>query len=90
MSSFGYCIFIDTLCEGPVPVERDGDGKWIIYETQADAEIEIYDYFEERYRQYLEGEREFEDVAEIEEIIYEVKLLSDGSVVDEWGRVYKP
>jgi hypothetical protein len=90
MASHGYCIFIDTICEDMIPVWRDEAGKWIVYETKAEAQAEILDDFLESQRQCLAGERDFEDAMEIEEVICEVTRLPDGSVVDEWGRVFRP
>lgn len=89
MAKRAYCIFIDTLCEGMVPVWRDEAGKWVVYETKAEAQAEILDEFLEKQRQFFSGERDFEDAMEIEDVICEVSQLPDGSVVDEWGRVFK-
>ncbi len=89
MVTQGYCIFIDTVCGGMTPVWRDEAGKWVVYATKAEAEAEILDDFLERQRQCLAGERDFEDAMEIEEVICKVTRLPDGSVVDEWGRVFE-
>lgn len=88
-SRSGYCIFVDCVCGGMTPVWRDEAGKWVVYETKAEAQAEILDDFLERQRQFFDGEREFEDAMEIEDIICKVTRLSDGSVVDEWGRVFE-
>jgi hypothetical protein len=71
------------------PVLRDEAGKWVVFETKAEAQAEILDDFLERQRQFFNGEREFEDAMEIEDIICKVTRLPDGSVVDEWGRVFE-
>lgn len=84
-----YCIFVDTLCSGTTPVWRDEAGKWIVYKTEAEAFAEVMDLYNDRLDQYLDGERDFEDVAEIEDIVCEVTQLPDGSVVDEWGQVFR-
>ena len=89
MAQPGYCIFVDTFCGGMTPVWRDEDGKWIIYKTEAEAMEEVMDLYNDRFRQYLDGERDFEDVAEIEDIICKVTQLPDGSVVDESGQVFR-
>lgn len=90
MAKNGYCIFVDTVCTGMTPVWRDEDGEWVVYETKAEAQAQILDDFLERLRQYLDGEREFDDAMEVEDIICKVERLSDGSVVDEFGRVFSP
>lgn len=90
MVQHGYCIFTDTLFQGRVPVERDEDGKWVIYETEEQAILEIEADEEEWRRQYLAGERELEDGIESEDAVCEVKCLKDGSIVDEWGHVFSP
>lgn len=79
----GFCIFVDTLCGGMTPVWRDEAGKWIVFKSEAEAFSEVMDLYFERFRQYLDGERDFEEVAEIEDVIGEVTQLPDGSVVDE-------
>lgn len=84
----GYCIFVDCVCGGMTPVWRDEAGKWVVYETKAEAQAEILDDFLEKQRQFIEGERDFEDAMTIEDIICKVTQLPDGSVVDEWGRVF--
>ncbi len=70
------------------PVWRDETGKWIVYETEAEALAEVMDLYNDRLRQYLDGERDFEDAAEIEDIVCEVTQLPDGSIVDESGQVF--
>jgi len=90
MTQHGYCIFIDCVCGGMTPVWRDAEGKWIVYETKAEADAEILDDFLEKQRQFFAGERDFDDAMTIEDIICEVTQLPDGSLVDEWGRVFRP
>jgi hypothetical protein len=53
METMGYCIFVDTLCSGMGPVWRDEAGKWIVYETEAQAAAEIEDDEREMLRQHL-------------------------------------
>ena len=43
-----------------------------------------------RLRQFLDGEREFEDAIEVEEYIVPVTLHPDGKIVDEHGRYFGP
>lgn len=82
MRRTGYCIYVSTVCDGPVPVERDERGNPIIYLTRTDAEKVIAEDMIERLRQFLDGEREFDDALTIEEYVTEVNVLVDGSIVD--------
>ena len=90
MTSHGYCIFTDTLFQGMTPVERDEQGNWVIYETEDQAVASIDDDNEELRRQYLAGERDLEQGIESADVVCEVTCLPDGSVADEWGRVFQP
>ena len=38
-----FCIYIDTLFQGPVPVVSDGDDKYVVFETELDTQKEIAD-----------------------------------------------
>jgi hypothetical protein len=44
MSRKGFCVFIDTLLQGPTPLVRDGDNYPFVFESQFEAEREIADY----------------------------------------------
>ena len=82
----GFCIFINTVFQGAIPIERDGDTNFAyIYPTRNAAEREIAEDVIERLNQFLEGERDFEDAINPEEYIVEVRVLPDGSVIDEAG-----
>ena len=82
MMRTGYCIYVSTVCDGPVPVERDDRGNPVIYLTRTDAEKAIAEDVIERLRQFLDGEREFDDALTVEEYVTEVNVLVDGSIVD--------
>lgn len=84
----GFCIYIDTICQGPIPIERNEDGKPVVYPTREEAEREIASDCIERLSQYLTGERGFEDAITIEEYIVPVTAYSDGSITDESGDVF--
>ena len=56
----GFCIYIDTLCQGSVPVVSDENG-YIVFETKLEAQKEIVDNQMTRLRQFLDGERDYED-----------------------------
>jgi len=34
----GFCIYIDTLFQGSVPVVSDGDDKYVVFEAELDAQ----------------------------------------------------
>lgn len=44
MNSSGFCIYINTLCQGPVPVVTEGKGKYVVFETELEAQREVADY----------------------------------------------
>jgi hypothetical protein len=82
----GFCIYVDTICQGPVPIEHDESGDIIVYTNEVDAQREIVDITLERLYQFLAGERDFDDATTIEEYVVPVAVMPDGSVRDEAGR----
>jgi hypothetical protein len=89
MNRSGYCIYIDTFCQGPVPVVSDENG-YVIFETELEAQKEIVDNQMTRLRQFLNGERDYEDAIEVEEYTLQVTVYPDGKNVDEHGRCFGP
>jgi hypothetical protein len=85
----GFCIYINTFCQGPVPVVSDENG-YIVFATELEAQKEIIDNQMTRLQQFLDGEREYEDAIEVEEYIVSVTLHPDGKIVDEHGRCFGP
>lgn len=85
----GFCIFINTLCQGPVPLVCDENG-YEVFETELEAQKEIVDYQMTRLQQFLDGEREYEDAIETEEYVVAVTVQPDGKIVDEHGRCFNP
>jgi hypothetical protein len=81
----GFCVYIHTLLQGPVPAVFDENDRVCIFTTEAEAQREIVDSALIRLRQFLDGERDFDDAISIEEYVVEVDVLSDGSIVDEAG-----
>jgi len=69
----GFCIYINTFCQGPVPVvsesDDNGDDKYVVFESEVDAQREIVDYAITRLQQFLDGERDFDDAIEVEEYV---------------------
>lgn len=84
----GFCIYIDTICQGPIPIERDGDGKPVVYPTRKEAEREIASDCIERLQQFLAGERPFDDAMTLEEYVVPVTAFPDGSITDENGAIF--
>jgi len=84
----GFCIYIDTVCHGAVPVERDDKGNAAVYATVTDAQRVIAEDTIERLRQFLEDERDYEDAMTVEEYIVEVDLFPDGSITDAAGNIF--
>ena len=84
----GYCIYVNTVLEGPRPVERDGQGFPFTYPTLLEAQHVIAEDTIERIRQFSIGEREFDDAMTVEEYIVEVDVQPDGSVCDESGQCF--
>ena len=85
----GFCIYINTFCQGPVPLVSDENG-YVVFETELEAQKEIVDYQMTRLRQFLDGEREFEDAMAVEEYVVPVTVHPDGKIVDEAGRCFGP
>lgn len=84
----GFCIYVNTVCEGEVPVEYTGDGKPFVYATEEEAQKAIAKYFIERLQQFIVGERDFEDAMMAEEYVMDVDVQPDGSVCDESGQCF--
>jgi len=86
----GFCIYIDTLCQGPVPVVSDCDDKYIVFETELEAQREIVDNAMMRLQQFLDGERDFDDAITVEEYAVAVTVHPDGTITDEDGNCFGP
>ncbi len=85
----GFCIYINTFCQGPVPVVSDENG-YVVFETEVEAQKEIVDNQMTRLRQFLDGEREFEDAMSVEEYVVPVDVHPDGVILDEAGNCFGP
>ena len=85
----GFCIFINTFCQGPVPLVSDENG-YVVFETELEAQKEVVDYQMTRLQQFLDGERDFEDAMETEEYIVPVMVHPDGVITDEAGNRFGP
>jgi hypothetical protein len=85
----GFCIYINTFCQGPVPVVSDDDG-YVVFTTELEAQKEIVDNQIPRLQQFLDGEREYEDAIEVEEYVVPVTVHPDGKIVDEDSNCFGP
>jgi hypothetical protein len=85
----GFCIYIDTFCQGPVPVVSDDNG-YVVFETELEAQKEIADNAMIRLQQFLDGERDFDDAITVEEYVVPVTVHPDGIITDEAGNCFGP
>jgi hypothetical protein len=83
-----FCIYIDTACDGPVPVIRNKQGFPFVHETLLAAQCEIVEDTMTRLEEFLAGERDYEDAITVEEYVVEVEVFADGSIRDESGRCF--
>ncbi|NQX00588.1 hypothetical protein HQ447_07990 [bacterium] len=96
MSWRGYCIFIDTLCQGPVPSVTEIHPtdttpeivRICIFPSELEAQREIVDLMMIRLQEFLDGERDFDDAVTVEEYVIEVDVLPDGKIVDANGNCF--
>jgi hypothetical protein len=72
-----------------VPVVRDENG-YGVFETESEAQKEIVDNQMTRLRQFLDGEREFEDAITVEEYVVPVTVHPDGVIADADGNWVGP
>ena len=85
MSKPAFCIYIDTICQGPIPAWRDDRGNPVVYQTITEAQREMAEYLMERLHAFLAGDVSFDDAIALEDYVVEVDVLSDGSVMDADG-----
>ena len=86
----GFCIYIHNFFQGPVPVLTDGDEKFIVFETELEAQKEIVDNAMMRLQQFLDGERDYDDAITVEEYVVPVTVHADGSFTDGEGNRFGP
>lgn len=84
----GFCIYIDTVCNGVMPVELNENGTPVVYPNLLDAQREIAEDTIIRLQQFLSGECDFEDAISVEEYIVEVDVFPDGSITDAAGNIF--
>ena len=81
----GFCIFIHTLFQGPVP-SLSVDDTYVVFATEREAQLEIADFMMTRLREFIDGERDFDDAIETEEFVVPVTVHPDGTFTDGCGR----
>jgi myo-inositol-hexaphosphate 3-phosphohydrolase len=85
----GFCIYIETFCQGHVPLVSDGENNYVIFDTELEAQKEIVDNQMTRLQQFLDGERDYLDAITVEEYVVAVTLMADGTIRDEEGRKFQ-
>jgi len=85
----GYCLFIQSVCDGPIPALTDGDGNYVVFATEQEAQKEIADNLITRLQEFIADERDFVDALTIDEYILPVTVAPDGTIADAQGNVYK-
>ena len=73
-----------------MPVVSDGEEKYVVFETELEAQKEIADHEIRRLQQFLDGERDFDDAITVEEYVVPVTVYADGSFTDADGNVFGP
>jgi hypothetical protein len=89
----GFCIYTDTLFQGPVPTVSEAEGnedKHVIYATELDAQREIADYAITRIQEFLDEQRDFDDAIIVQEYVVPVTVNIDGTFTDEDGKYFGP
>lgn len=86
----GFCIYINSIFQGPTPVVSDGEDKYIVFETELEAQREIVDNQLIRLQQFLKGERDYDDAITVEEYVVSVTIHPDGKIIDEAGNCFGP
>lgn len=97
MNRHGYCIFINTVFQGPVPSVRgnspddsaNAPERICVFPSELDAQREIADAMMIRLQEFIDGERDFDDAMTVEEYVVEVDVCPDGTVVDADGNRFR-
>lgn len=86
----GFCIYMNTFFQGPVPAVTDEQDQYVIFETELEAQKEIADNMIIRLQEFLDGERDFDDAITTEEYVVRIEVNHDRSFTDETGTCYGP
>jgi hypothetical protein len=86
-----FAIFQETICDGIAPTWRDENGFPIVYATEREAQVEIAEMVIEHLRQFIAGERDFDEVVTEGDFVLPVEVWPDGTIQTEDGlRFGKP
>ncbi len=81
----GFCIFIHTVFQGPLPSVSDDDTH-VVFASEREAQLEIAEFMMTRLREFIDGERDFDDATTTEEYVVRVTVHPDGTFTDDFGR----
>ena len=70
-----------------MPACYEGDCP-VVFATEQEAQREIADHQLTRIQQFLNGERDFDDVITTDDFVLSVDVWADGSISIEGGRRY--
>lgn len=84
----GYAIFRGCWLQGPMPACYDETDYPVVFATELEAQREIADSQLIRIRQFLDGERDFEDAITTDEFVLPVVVWSDGKISAEDGQLH--
>lgn len=74
-----------TVFQGRVPSLSE-DEFYVVFETEREAQLEIVDFMMTRLREFIDGERDFDDAIVTEEHVVPVTVHPDGTFTDDCGR----
>jgi hypothetical protein len=80
MGSEGYCIFVDTLADGPVAAYLTNGGVPLVFATRAEADRQIAEDMNDRLTEFIEGQRDLDDAIITEDYVVRVRVHPDGSI----------
>ena len=83
----GYSIFMPTFFQDAMPACYE-EGLPVVFATELEAQREITDNQLIRLKQFLDGERDFDDAITTDEFVLPVKVLPDGTISTEDGRIF--
>ncbi len=97
MNNRGFCIYINTLSQGPVPSVKESSPndaanaheRICVFSTEREAQLEIVDLMMTRLQEFINGEREFDDAVTLEDYVVDVEVYPDGVIVDADGNVFE-
>lgn len=78
---WGFCVFLDTVCQGSIPIEHNGYGAPIVYASREEAQMSINEDRAERELLRSMGEWAENEAVTKDEYVQAV-------VVDGRGRVH--